>query len=933
MKSVKINFINECFEITMAGCGCVRLNAKPSLSDMNLMNTCQSSKSEINRSGINNSEAMLFREMENISTNSQLLKNAMLTDDRWNFDMKPSEENLMRAIKQISSDLQFLRNSISQPDVSNHQFSENPSNIGSLQHLYALVAEIREDINLMKNVIKFPNAGVPNRIPNANIVQFNVDDSISREQSPLKNPALNVSQLNVDQWPVRSTAREQPPIKNSDRNVGNLDIPSVICRKINENEVRLLKNHFGKHWQLLFKGDFESKMARASRISKFFFAHKAHETIQSCSPSAVRVFFNRGRIMIEETRNMEQKISKPLMNKLKSTMAAPKSQITATKQLRRPNAPVKQNSMKLNIGSNRRMQRDLMPGSHLKVRAINEREFIILKDELHGVWNQFYKITNENSYKRSVRVTRFLFNHDAAKIVGQVSPKCRRVYLSRNKLYVEESLGPEMYPDSKVTIYHHGLQKIPAIGCDYIEAPEAIRKFLFAKFPNFAAAASLNDAKKKNDFLNSQLKKLIGEKLLPNCLVQRQACFIDSKLHLKSAAHSTEVQSEPLQYRELKKLISRFPKLEQFILMNPGATDGEISLILAKLKLEQNFPKHIEFADGKFFNNSIQSESIDESFTSDLNWSIGAFDLITIALGDCFLQSALTNPDEFERISNAVFHINLRILNHEISYEEISKIEWGQNLIRNCAVLMFGLEILVDLGIIDDYKLLAEKLIDKCPKKSWLHVMVTNISKDINTESTARLINDRFNLKTKTLNDEYNSFIMKLLRNCKNPNKKGMKILGVLEQVKSLRENRNYKSFNMAFNIIESALRQSARAIVENHRQFTIAKYPPITFSDKTEEIIRKIFELLSIKPTKDISNSVNNDIEATDVFNTEEIEEIQESQATPDKCLSDIGIAIEKSRNIQSSSATNLQSEALNSPVFMKLRSFLKDKNLPNNQ
>ena len=25
MKSVKINFINECFEITMAGCGCVRL--------------------------------------------------------------------------------------------------------------------------------------------------------------------------------------------------------------------------------------------------------------------------------------------------------------------------------------------------------------------------------------------------------------------------------------------------------------------------------------------------------------------------------------------------------------------------------------------------------------------------------------------------------------------------------------------------------------------------------------------------------------------------------------------------------------------------------------------------------------------------------------------------------------------------------------------
>ena len=263
--------------------------------------------------------------------------------------------------------------------------------------------------------------------------------------------------------------------------------------------------------------------------------------------------------------------------------------------------------------------------------------------------------------------------------------------MSTKKLYIEESIASSLYHPSTTTIYNHGFSRMPSTISKFSLAPNSVGAYLFMNFAEFSSVSHRESLEKRNEKLNKILTKLREENRLPNCLNIRGATFIDCRIHLQDVSDLEIGISNALSKTELRELYFKFPQLQQHMFLNPGLYDSNINEFISKLIDGFNFPKHIRCFNSELVSTKISDISQQENSTivPDINWSIGGFDLLTLSLKDVDLKSILELENSDERIFSCVFHINSLLLRNEVSYEKISKSDWGQNVIRNSALLQY----------------------------------------------------------------------------------------------------------------------------------------------------------------------------------------------------------------------------------------------------
>ena len=375
-------------------------------------------------------------------------------------------------------------------------------------------------------------------------------------------------------------------------------------------------------------------------------------------------------------------------------------------------------------------------------RPLNSLEFESLKSKIPNLKHFIKFLPDESSVDRSSRIGKFLSKNNATEIVRDVTPCCHRVYFFKNLTYIEEDLSEKTYPASRISIYSSGFLPLPILGKDFCEAPLSVVKFLYANFPCLAKLASISDKSKRNSFYNDTLEKLKKSNQLPGFFINRNATFKDCKLFLQETLLKSETELKPLTNSNVQKLFLTFPSLQELIFTEPNSSNEKVGDLIAKLRKENDFPNNITYVNDRFFYETSGSNMSHRSKTPDLNWSLGAFDLLKLSQNDPILAEIFKIEDITMRTIDLVFHVNLRIIEKKFSYAKINKTEWGQNFIRNCALALFGLKALQSDNIVDNLCSMTDKILKTCPKRSYISRIAFNISKHLDTASTAKIVKE-----------------------------------------------------------------------------------------------------------------------------------------------------------------------------------------------
>ena len=614
------------------------------------------------------------------------------------------------------------------------------------------------------------------------------------------------------------------------------------CRQISDNELLLLKAYLSDAWQQILSQPKERSYDRSVRVIQLLKDRKAQNSIKDLSPSCTRIFLSKGRLYVEIISNSDKNLP-ILKDKPKAKPISTYKEAVDQKQTEKsPQASQKNHNPKVSDST------DQKPGlsNNLKSRSINLLELEILKSKLSEIWKQVSILPNEKPYNRSVRVTRLLHDHGAAKWIRTLTPNCSRVYQSKGKLFVEVDMDKQILPDPITTIYHHGLLNPPMVGPNFIEAPRSVTKYLYYRFPNFGNSVNIVDLDKRNAYLNGELKSLQIDNQLPSFLMYHEPKFVRCKLHIRESTNENITEFRPISGKELRELYSNSHELKEFMTFNPEASVEKMLQILESLRKAGHIPCDIIHQDGKFGRISSNHFGAETSLNPDFYFNPGAFDIHTISIADIELKKAIQNPIISERIIDIVFHLNTRFLKNEIRYEWINKKEWGQNLIRNASLMIYGEQVLIESGLLDNYHDMAEKLVNLCPEKSWMSNMATDIFKHLSTSCVSEMAKEKFEIGNKSINDVYNSFITNCLSKCVSKKEKLLTMIEMQGDLQSMQLNEGVNIPKIGFTVMEAALRQTVQSIIVNKRKFTIAEHLPLTVNLSTETHLKNIMGLLN---------------------------------------------------------------------------------------
>ena len=724
-------------------------------------------------------------------------------------------------------------------DILQSKSRESSNDISILLSEFSQLKNIVNNFSIKLNDFIKPNLNFGNDKSLISIstqtVDFDVDEilDVPFEFSDLSVTFNTNAQLDVQRSVNPKTAKKKIDQKPIDA--------TIKSRPISAAELNKLKSGISDSWKDILSRKNESPYQRSVRATRLLYALKAHEIIHNLTPTCTRIYLSKGKLFIEEKNVIGRK-------KIQKVPANHESRLKSTNSKKNP--------------------------STLSTRLINNVELRSLQAGLGKTWNAIYALPNEKSYERSVRVTAMLSFNKAETFLQNISPLCSRIFLSRNKLFVEENIYSRLYGESTITIYNHGLFKMPSMTSKFVEAPISMSKYLFQYFSNFSSASTFENGEKKNDFLNNQLKKLSTENRLPSCFTIRKATFIDCKLHLSDTTDIEENQLTALDKPALKKLLMDFPILDEYIFINPHASDIQMSALLEKLRQNHNFPEDISYEKNCFVSSKVKMTLPHDHKTPDIHWNLGGFDIQKISLTDEELKEFLKIRNNFDRATNCIFHLNLKMLKNEITLERIPTTQWQKNFIKNVAILAVGEESYAPLEDNYDYQSMADLIIKSCPINSFFSRKAADYAELLSTLDVVEMVKEKFELDKKSINDEYTSFVTRCLSKCTSKKLKLSMMMELLESLQTLELDDSLNIGKSEFSLLEEALRQTANSILYNTNKITTGRTLPRTIDLSTESNLKRLMTLLEdpeqpeTNPTTTPSLQLNPEEETTEKEN-----------------------------------------------------------------
>ena len=427
---------------------------------------------------------------------------------------------------------------------------------------------------------------------------------------------------------------------------------------------------------------------------------------------------NPGMIYNAQKYNFNAK-SNDMDSHLKSTAD---STNTVNENSRRTNLPFASKSPPKSV-----LQTNKSRINHVKVKSrdFTNPEIMVLKEALASKWKFIFQNHKEPKHVRAHRITCEMRKLKAVDSLKHLIPNIYRVFYRAGHLQIEETMCSCSHRELPLTLYQHGLLPIPNAGSELQPAPAVLSDFLFANFLHLTDVTLLNNIKYKDAFLNKQLSSLNSTGKLPGCFSQRQATFINGKLFLKKTNASPVTKVELVSLKELGKLLRKFPVLQNFLLHHPEAESNAINAVIEKLQLDSKFPISISHRNNGFYRTTTSVPLSPRSTIPDFNWNLGDIDIFEVAKSCDFIKTASDLSDDFDRMSNLIFRLNIENIPHQNKHKCLSPLQYSMNFIRNCAILILGLPNLQKLNIAENYVEMAVRILSMRPSSTPIHNLIT----------------------------------------------------------------------------------------------------------------------------------------------------------------------------------------------------------------